>query len=235
MKKQLLILSLLAACISPSTWAAGPVANIKVIGDIKPPTCTVNGATQSDVIFDLGKIAPSLIPQSTNYKYPTETTSNTVTIECDAETYLTFNASDTHGDIMLDTGSTSKKTAIFHLVDAANTDKSVGGILFIWSRSTVDGKSAYISRANDFPASFSDDPTVLTKQVTNGWTATQQTSVNKTSLDLISGKVFSTTFKQGASNSAFILSKNALAAKDIDISNGLDFVGEAVLTFNFGV
>lgn len=231
-KKSLLVLAF--ASLSTAALSA-PTANIQVTGDIKPPTCTVNGATQSDVIFDLGKISPSLIPQSQNYKYPTDATANSITVECDANTYLTFNAIDVYGDIPLDVGTTSKKDGIFHLVDNDNTTTSVGGILFIWSRSTVDGNPAYISRANDVPLSFTGDSTVLAKRVTNGWTATQQTSVDKNELDLIAGKVFSTTLRQGVSSSAFILSRDALSEKEIDITNGLDFMGEVVLTFNFGV
>ncbi|HGN1887798.1 TPA: fimbrial protein, partial [Proteus mirabilis] len=64
MKKVLLSLTMLAI-ISTPVLAKSPVANLKINGDIKPPTCTINGATQSDVIFDYGVISPTLIPQST--------------------------------------------------------------------------------------------------------------------------------------------------------------------------
>ena len=84
MKKVLLSLTMLAI-ISTPVLAKSPVANLKINGDIKPPTCTINGVTQSDVIFDLGKISPSLIPKSSNYIYPHNTTSTNVTIECATE------------------------------------------------------------------------------------------------------------------------------------------------------
>ncbi|HIE6172277.1 TPA: fimbrial protein, partial [Proteus mirabilis] len=64
MKKLLLSLTMLVI-ISTPVLAKSPVANLKINGDIKPPTCTINGATQSDVIFDYGVISPTLIPQST--------------------------------------------------------------------------------------------------------------------------------------------------------------------------
>ncbi|EOV8629492.1 TPA: fimbrial protein, partial [Proteus mirabilis] len=64
MKKVLLSLAMLSV-ISTPVLAKAPVANLKINGDIKPPTCTINGATQSDVIFDYGVISPTLIPQST--------------------------------------------------------------------------------------------------------------------------------------------------------------------------
>ena len=66
MKKLLLSLTMLAI-ISTPVLAKSPVANLKINGDIKPPTCTINGATQSDVIFDYGVISPTLIPQSKIY------------------------------------------------------------------------------------------------------------------------------------------------------------------------
>ena len=219
MKKTLLSLVMLTV-ISTPVLAKTPIANLKINGDIKPPTCTINGATQSDVIFDLGKISPSLIPKSSNYIYPHNTTSTNVTIECDANTYLTFKATDTYVNSQLDLDQTSKTKAsgIFHLVNKDQVDTSVGGI-----------------RANDATVGFSDNKTVIVKEVTNGWTTKQQENVDKNSLDLMPGQIFSTSISAGKASSAFILSKDSLNKKGIDISNGLDFIGEAVLTFNFGV
>ncbi len=169
MKKTLLSLVMLTV-ISTPVLAKTPIANLKINGDIKPPTCTINGATQSDVIFDLGKISPSLIPKSSNYIYPHNTTSTNVTIECDANTYLTFKATDTYVNSQLDLDQTSKTKAsgIFHLVNKDQVDTSVGGILFVWYNVTVDGKPAFISRANDATVGFSDNKTVIVKEVTNG-------------------------------------------------------------------
>ncbi|MFN6798908.1 fimbrial protein, partial [Proteus mirabilis] len=73
-------------------------ANLKINGDIKPPTCTINGATQSDVIFDYGVISPTLIPKSKIYSYPASMAQNTVTIDSDAKTFLTCVASDNDAD-----------------------------------------------------------------------------------------------------------------------------------------
>ncbi len=111
----------------------------------------------------------------------------------------------------------------------------MGGILFVWADVTVDGKPSFLSRANDAAIGFSDNSAVMVKEVTNGWTAKQQENVNKNNLDLISGQVFSANFKPGKVSSAFILSKDSLDKKGVDISSGLDFIGEAILTFNFGV
>ncbi len=231
MKKVLLSLAMLAI-ISTPVLAKSPVANLKINGDIKPPTCTINGATQSDVIFDYGVISPTLIPQSTVYSYSDIGVQNTVTIECDAKTYLTFTASDTYADTELSVNNTS---GWFHLVDKANPETAVGAAFFAWDNVTVDSKPAYISRANDVAITGNKFNNVLYKGPTNGWTSEQQSDINKNSLSLISGEIFQASFRQGLTMSTFILSRDELSKKGIDLSNGLDFMGEAVLTFNFGV
>ena len=230
MKKILLSLAMLSI-ISTPVLAKTPAANLKINGDIKPPTCTVHGATQSDVIFDYGVISPTLIPQSKNYEYPLATGKNTVTVECDAKTYLTFVASDTYDSAELANDTTGQ----FHLVDKANPEAAVGAAFFIWTNITVDGKPAYISRANDVAITGTNYSNVIYKGPTFGWTSKQQTDVDKNALALIPGQVFQSTLGYGKSNGTFILSKDELSKKGIDLSNGLDFIGEAVLTFNFGV
>lgn len=234
MKKLLLSLTMLAI-ISTPVLAKSPVANLKINGDIKPPTCTVNGATQRDVIFDYGVISPTLIPQSTVYSYSDIGVQNTVTIECDAKTYLTFTASDTYADTELSVNNTS---GWFHLVDKANPETAVGAAFFAWDNVTVDSKPAYISRANDVSITGTSYNNALYKGPTNGWTSEKQTSVDKNALALISGEIFQANFRQGIESNptqTFILSRDELSKKGIDLSNGLDFMGEAVLTFNFGV
>ncbi|EMO5257487.1 TPA: DUF1120 domain-containing protein [Proteus mirabilis] len=231
MKKLLLSLTMLAI-ISTPVLAKSPVANLKINGDIKPPICTINGATQRDVIFDYGVISPTLIPQSTVYSYSDIGVQNTVTIECDAKTYLTFTASDTYADTELSVNNTS---GWFHLVDKANPETAVGAAFFAWDNVTVDSKPAYISRANDVSITGTSYNNALYKGPTNGWTSEKQTSVDKNALALISGEIFQASFRQGMTMSTFILSRDELSKKGIDLSNGLDFMGEAVLTFNFGV
>ncbi|WP_258311825.1 DUF1120 domain-containing protein, partial [Proteus mirabilis] len=197
--------------------AKSPVANLKINGDIKPPTCTINGATQRDVIFDYGVISPTLIPQSTVYSYSDIGVQNTVTIECDAKTYLTFTASDTYADTELSVNNTS---GWFHLVDKANPETAVGAAFFAWDNVTVDSKPAYISRANDVSITGTSYNNALYKGPTNGWTSEKQTSVDKNALALISGEIFQASFRQGMTMSTFILSRDELSKKGIDLSNG---------------
>lgn len=59
---------------------------------------------------------------------------------------MTFIPTDTYGDVDLDY-NTSFDSAWFRLVDKANPDKAVGASFFNWKDATVDGKTAFISRA----------------------------------------------------------------------------------------
>lgn len=236
MKQSISILSLASLLVSGAALSA-PVANLKIAGDIKPPTCTVNGATQSDVIFDYGRISPSLIPISSVYRYPASVATNKITIECDAKTYLTFVGTDTYKNTELNV-SENMGTAWFHLVDNVNTNKALGAAYFVWDNVRVDGNEAYISRANDIAITGTSYNNVLYDGPTNGWTSEQQTGVDKKALKLVAGKIFETSFRQGnasSSNQTFILSRNQLTQRDIDITNGVDFMGEAILTFSFGI
>ena len=47
--------------ISIPPLAKNMVADLKINGDIKPPTCTIN-AGDNNIIIDYGVISPSLIP-----------------------------------------------------------------------------------------------------------------------------------------------------------------------------
>ena len=241
MKKKHWNLLLLATNLLFSVGATVPVANIQINGKITPPTCTVNGAAQSDVIFDLGAISPSLIPISEPYIYPRNIRSNKIIIECDAVTYLTFNATDTYATSALtfpSNISANIQPLIFRLVDTQDTSKSVGGIIYYWWGAQVDGNDVFVSRSNDINANAGGGNNLLVAEATNGWTHVQQMKTDIDKLDLSPGKVFSLSFSTTsgtASYPIFIISQQELETKEIDISNGLDFTGETVLTFRFGI
>ncbi|MFG0743128.1 fimbrial protein, partial [Providencia sp. TYF_10] len=59
-KKSLLALSLIT--LSSVAFSA-PVANLKVTGSITPPTCTVNGEEEADVLYQFD-ITPGIFPTS---------------------------------------------------------------------------------------------------------------------------------------------------------------------------
>ena len=99
----------------------------------------------------------------------------------------------------------------------------------------IDGKKSFIGRVGgpDWK------PYVIVKDAITGWTSESQAITNKNNLKLASGKIFSATLETGGAESnpdyGYILSKQELAKENIDISEGLDYIGQATITFNFGV
>ncbi|EMI5493088.1 fimbrial protein [Providencia stuartii] len=234
MKKIALGLSLLGALVSNAALST-PTANIKVIGDIKPPTCNVNGG-DNDLVFDLGKISPSLIPKTGLYALPE--ISKPLNVSCDAATYLTFTMSDTYPITdFINQLSSQRKDITYGLVDAA-TGKEVGGISFTIKDITVDGQPSFMSATQGSSWTVASASN-LSKNRVAGWTKTAQNSsvTSPSNLNLISGKQFGATIHTfaGEWSYSFIKGTDSLDAEGIDISNGLDFVGQAIMTFNFGV
>ena len=135
-----------------------------------------------------------------------------------------------YGDTELSVNNTSEW---FHLVDKANPENKKLERLISYGvmlRSMV--KPAFISRANDVAITGKSYNNVLYKGPTNGWTSEQQSGVDKKCLaGLIPGEVFQSNFRHGNSNGTFILSKDELKQKGIDLSNGFRFYREAFLYF----
>lgn len=90
MKKKFLYLAILTI-VSSSSFAAIPSAKLQINGDIKPPTCAINGGNQ-EILFDYGNISPSIIPE--NAKYALGSQRRDIKIICDVDTFLTFTVSD---------------------------------------------------------------------------------------------------------------------------------------------
>ncbi|HHN8583803.1 TPA: fimbrial protein, partial [Providencia rettgeri] len=206
------------------------------------PTCTVNGG-DNDLLYNFGGISPTIIPQDLTYN-GFSSLSNNLTVTCDAATFLTFKATDNYTNpFNLLPGQNSNFSSItFNLVDSSDTSRTIGGISYGYKNVMVDGKLAYLSRAND---GINDNGTwagsnSIIKNATIGWTQLQQTSVPISSLQLISGKEFSANiFNRNTTYQGFgltyIYPKSKLADNEIDIANGVDYVGQVILTFNFGV
>jgi len=234
---------LVASVLASAGVTAAPVANLKINGDIKPPTCTVNGGDQADLIYNLGATSPSLIPQSQGYN-GLPSLSNKLTVTCDAATYLTFKATDTYQNPFIKGPgmNTNFRAHAFNLVDANAPDKTIGGVSYLWSKVKADGKEAYISRANDGTNDnglWSFEQWIV-KDATSGWTKTQQKFVDPSNLDLISAKEFSASLKNITTinfgwSGTYILSKDELEKQGVDISDGIDYTSNVMLTFNFGI
>lgn len=242
MKNIIISLSLMTIFNSSAAWAAAPVANLVVTGDIKPPTCTVNGG-DNNLLYNLGAVSPSLIPQDTTYN-GLPSISNQLTVTCDAETFLTFQATDHYPNpfVLLPNMNINFEANTVNLVNSADTTQTMGWAMFNWFDVTVDGNTAYLSRANNGRADNGvwTAPTGLVVNATNGWTSEQQRFVAPAALNLLSGKEFSAKIRNqvGQYNDygfTVLYSKSMLAEKGIDISDGVDYTGQVLLTFNFGV
>ena len=243
MKKVLLSLAMLSI-ISTPVLAKTPVANLKINGDIKPPTCTINGG-DADLVYNLGNISPSVIPNDMTYNQ-LPSISNTLTVTCDTSTFLTFRATDGYPNSFIQTPdmNINFRAHAFNLVDSADTSKTVGGITYRWKDVTVDGKDAYLSRANDGDSGYDNgkwsNESQIVKGATIGWTAEQQQYVSPDKLNLLSGKAFKATFyneNKIVYNVAltYLHSKKMLTEDGTDLTMGLDYTGQVILTFNFEV
>lgn len=232
MKQTILSLSLFSVLFSGTTLSA-PVANLKIAGDIKPPTCTVNGASnEGDVEFKYAPLSPSMIPMAAEYTLPSQTQS--LNLVCDAATYLTFTMSDVYPmGSYINQYTATRHQGVYGLVDKMS-GKEIGGISYIPRNASVDGQSMFISQAGT--SNWNDN---LTKDMIAGWTKTKQGKVSTASeLNLAVGKQFMMDIEVYHSDKpgySFIKSQQTLKADGVDITEGLDFVGQAIMTFNFGV
>lgn len=247
MMRRILIAAAIFAGISASASAAVPGANIKVGGAFTPPTCKVNGGAQADLVYNLGGVSPTLIPEDNAGYNGFPPVSNRLTVVCDAATYLTFKATDTYSnEFVQPPGMSAKiKNYVFGLVDASDNEKTVGGVTYEWSNITADGQPMYISRAND--SSYPDDgsswyPEIrMMKGATSGWTKTQQRNVAKDDLDLIPAKIFSTNIYVNRNGIAhgyadtYLLPKSELKKQGVDLTKPVNFSGNVLMTFNFGI
>ncbi|MDD9341580.1 MAG: fimbrial protein [Providencia heimbachae] len=226
MKIKTIILS--AMLVSPTVFA-NTSANINVLGEIKPPTCLINGASQSDIIFSLPTISPKFLLKSSSYDLSKlEKVKKEITVICDAETYLTFKTSDAYAS----TGSSmSQYPYYFSLVSSKETEKSIGSILFSYTDIKVDSNKAYISAV--LP-SGNTNVMVLYKNALTGWSKSENDLASNAELFKVlkSGKVFAFSINNEAT---YIDSIDRLTASGIDLASEVNYQGEVVLTFNFGV
>lgn len=107
---------------------------------------------------------------------------------------------------------------------------------------SVDNEYAYLGRSRTRTISVGWWSDSLVRNAVIGWTASEQVeAATPSELQLVPGKKFIATLSAGTHTTkagifgTAILSKNQLSEENIDISNGLDYVGQVTLTFNFGV
>lgn len=205
-KKSLFVLALTA--VTGSVIAA-PVANLKVTGSITPPTCTVNGVDEADVLYTFD-VSPGLFPATGNLTM--EPQSQNIQVVCDATTYLAFNASDERAGTELTAGNTH-----FGLGQYGD-DTKVGFYTVTMENATV--------KANENAADKSVGVQVGTTYATSGVLDKTQTVAWATDKDkLAAGQVFAADFAVKPTLNAVLKSSDGTAQLD----------GHAVLTFAFGI
>ncbi|HBE9180536.1 fimbrial protein [Serratia fonticola] len=215
--------------ISASSAFAAQVANLKIDGKVTPPTCTINGVSQGELIADLGSISPSIIPAVGNGSgngLVFAPITVPLTVSCDAKTYLTFVTTDTYGAVNVSQSTAKHRSA---LVSDKNKAVSVGWTYLTLNNMKVDNNQAYFGReTGGYNGTSSPIPS---PGFLAGWTTESQIDVAKNTLKLASGKVFTADI----SVYAFLWGRDKLIANGIDLTERVDYVGENVLTFNFGI
>ncbi len=112
--------------------AAPPTAELKVIGTLTVPTCTV--AATDDGVYDMGKISATLVKPNANTAL--STMSKTWTVNCDAETYLNLKPVDNRADSAVVANATS-----FGL-GQVNESGKIGYYTVTMKNGTVDGAAS---------------------------------------------------------------------------------------------
>lgn len=221
MHKKFLLAAILVV-VGGSAYAAGPVANLKIDGRVTPPTCTINGAERGEMSADLGRISPALLKSSENML---NAVSVPLTISCNADTYMTFVSTDSNKGVDLD--FFNNQDQYYGLVSDADKTKSVGVYYVRFNSLTVDGKKAYYGRET----MSSTDNALIYNNKRMGWTTETQTNVAPGAFKFAHGKIFTAELQVNG-----VLFKNSvLSAKGINVTEEVDYSGETVLAFNFGI
>ncbi|HBE9180537.1 DUF1120 domain-containing protein [Serratia fonticola] len=222
-KKSLLALVLAAA--SGSAFAA-PIANLKIDGKVTPPTCTINGEEQGELLVNFGAVSPTWLLAtgltSEDFKL-VGTQTVPLTISCDAQTYMTFIPVDTYAG--RDVGLVNRSA----LVAASDTSILVGNSYFEMSNMTVDGKTAFLGRETS--AYGAANVAIPVPGARAAWTSEMQTNVASSAFKMVAGKVFAADLQVYAR----LYSKARLQAANLDLTEQIDYIGENVLAFNFGI
>jgi hypothetical protein len=135
-------------------------AELKVIGELTVPTCTVAGP--DDGIYDFGKLSATMIKSTGTTTLNPMT--KTWTVTCDADTYLSFAPLDNRA------ASASTVAATNFGMGVVNTTGKIGYYTAQMANATVDGvaSSLFTSASSTFTPAAKVD--IITGQ-RSGWAA----------------------------------------------------------------
>ncbi|AFH92622.1 DUF1120 domain-containing protein [Providencia stuartii] len=211
MKNTITCLGLLPLLVAGLSYA-DTNANLKVSGEIKPPTCFINNQNEVDIVYNY-TISPEMLNRSETT--PLDRKKKRIEIVCDATTYLSFEAKDNR----IDSVSSEQGRILFGLGKyGADNSQNIGVYTITMSNATVKENSEEA------------DKNVL---ILSGNTAKLKTDVNQlkkiawaeTSTKLAAGKIFAADFE-------------VYAVLDIIRTNNIEDIsldGSATLSFGFGI
>lgn len=206
-KKYLFALSLIT--LSGTALSAPPVAYLKVVGSITPPTCTINGEEEDTFVYDFD-ISPGIFPASGNLVLPEQ--AQTIEVICDASTYLTFTSEDNRAGTELTTAANNYGLGIY------GDDTKIGFY-------TVTMKNASV-KANPDASATSVGVLSGTNYATTGTVGQTLKYGWATSATLLAaGQIFTADFAVKPTINAVM--KNSTGDAELD--------GLATLTFEFGL
>ncbi|MEQ4690856.1 DUF1120 domain-containing protein [Providencia manganoxydans] len=208
-KKSLLAIALVSMS---SAALSATTANLKVIGTITPPTCTINADTNAVVEYTFN-ISPDLFPSDgSDYKAPSET--KNIEIVCDASTYLSFDSTDERDDSIYQAGDNN-----FGLGTFGSNNSKIGFYTVTMKNATVkENPTANAENVGiSTNASTYNTSALLSKSKTMAWAK----SVN----NLAQGQIFAADFMVTPT-----FNKSLRTTPD-----KVSFDGSAVLTFGFSI
>jgi Protein of unknown function (DUF1120) len=167
MKKQLANITVLSSLVLGINAASAdaPTAELKVIGTLTVPGCTV--VAPDDGVYDFGRVSASLVKSGTATTDLTVIT-KTWTVNCDADTYLNFTPVDNRSASASVVSATS-----FGLGNVNGTGK-IGHYTAMINNGSVDGVTSnlFSSASATFPVAAA---AVLTTGMRTGWSSAANT------------------------------------------------------------
>ncbi|WP_145542699.1 DUF1120 domain-containing protein [Yersinia frederiksenii] len=167
MKKQLVGLTVLSSLVLGMTaaHAEAPTAELKVIGTLTVPSCTI--VAPDEGVYDFGKLSSSLIKSGVAVT-PLTAMTKTWTVNCDADTYLNFTPVDNRA-----ASASAVATTNFGMGNVNGTGK-IGYYTAVIKNGTVDGKASnlFSSASSTFTATTTAN---LTTGLRTGWSSAAST------------------------------------------------------------
>jgi hypothetical protein len=146
-----------------AVMADAPTAELKVAGKVAVPGCTI--AQSAGGTYDYGSISPTLVKASATTALTAQT--QTWTVTCDAQTFLSFRVIDNQS-----ASTAGSATTQFGLGNVNNTGK-IGYYTVQLGKAMVDNATAYTYAATPGSTTVTSAATAsVNTSLAHGWAAT---------------------------------------------------------------